>query len=157
MTNDEIIKEEIDSILEDIKKLYKSSGRKASGKFEEELEAVYEPNKGTIKGVTYLSGRGKTKNGHIEGTKYLSESILDWLNAKSIRPRNDDISLKSLAFLIARKIHKEGTQRSRWLNVYELVITPQRINKIIDRVSQLNVNRLITEIVVELEILAKNV
>jgi len=59
--------------------------------------------------------------------------------------------------LIARKIHKEGTKRSEWLKIYEQVITPQRIDSIIRRISELNVNGIITQINAELEVLAKNV
>lgn len=157
MTNDEIIKEEIDSILEDIIALYKSSGRKASGQFEEGLEVVYEPNKATIKGFVYLAGRGKTKKKGKAGEPTVQQQILKWLKIKGIKSVRADISQKSLAYLIARKIHREGTKRSEWLKIYEEVITDERINSIIDRVAELNVNRIVTLIDIELEILAKNV
>ena len=157
MTNNEIIKEEIDSILFDIKAEYNNSGRRASGEFEKGLEAVYEYNKATIKGFVYLAGRGATKKKGVDGEPTLQERILEWLKIKGIRPVEKKVTLRSLAFLIARKIHKQGTKRSEWLRVYEKVITPERIDKIIDRISELNVNKLITEITAELEILAKNV
>ena len=139
MTNDEIIKEEIDSILEDIIALYESSGRKASGQFEEGLEVVYEPNKATIKGFVYLAGRGKTKKKGKAGEPTVQQQILKWLKIKGIKSVKAGISQKSLAYLIARKIHKEGTKRSEWLKIYEEVITDVRINSIIDRVAELNV------------------
>lgn len=157
MTTDEVIKEEIDSILEDIIALYKSSGRKASGQFEEGLEAVYEPYKATIRGYVYLAGRGKTKKKGKSGEPTVQEQILKWLKVKGIKPIKDKISLRSLAFLIARKIHEQGTKRSEWLKVYEQVITPKRINDIIDRISELNVNRIVTEIRATLERLELNV
>lgn len=157
MTNNEIIKEEIDSILFDIKAEYSNSGRRASGEFEKGLEAVYEHNKATIKGFVYLAGRGATKKKGVDGEPTLQERILEWLKVKGIRPVEKKVTLRSLAFLIARKIHKQGTRRSEWLKVYEKVITPERIDKIIDRISELNVNKLITEITAELEVLAKNV
>lgn len=157
MTNDEIIKEEIDSILVDIIKAYEASGRVATGQFKNGLEAVYEHNKGTVRGYIYLAGRGKSKKPHIEGEKYLSEHILDWINARGIVPRKQKMSKKSLAFAIAEKIHKEGTARSKWLKIYEDVITGERIEKIINRISLLNTNKLITEINSSLEILVKNV
>lgn len=156
-TDDEIIKEEIDSILVELKDAYEKSGRKASGQFAEGLEARYSPNKGAIWGFTYLAGRGATKKGHKEGTRFLWEEILDWLKVKGIRPIEEKMKLSSLAFLIARKIHKQGTDRSKWFRIYEEVITPERIQKIIDRVSELNVNRLVTEVRAELTILAKAV
>ena len=157
MTTDEIIKEEIEAILSDILTVYEQSGRKASGQFAEGLEAVYEPNKATIKGFIYLAGRGKTKNKGKAGEPTVKEQILKWLKTRGIKPLEEGMKLSSLAYLIARKIHKEGTNRSDWLRVYEQVITPERIQKIIRRVSVLNVNRIVSEIRASLEVLAKNV
>lgn len=157
MTTDEVIQEEIGLILEDIIQVYESSGRRASGQFAEGLEAIYEPNKATIRGYVYLAGRGKTKKKGKAGEPTLREAIEKWIKVKGISSINNNISQSSLAYLIARKIHQEGTRREEWLRIYEQVITPQRIDSIIDRVSELNVNRIITEINAQLEILAKNV
>ena len=157
MTTDEIIQEEIQAILDDIIQVYEQSGRKASGQFEDGLEAIYQPSKATIRGFVYLAGRGKTKKAGKAGEPTVQQQILKWLKVKGIRAINNDISLKSLAYLIARKIHKEGTKRSEWLKIYEQVITPERIDSIIRRISELNVNRIITQINAELEVLAKNV
>lgn len=156
-TDDEIIKEEIDAILVDLKDAYEKSGRKASGQFAEGLEAVYEHNKGTIRGYTYLAGRGTTKKKGKAGEPSLREQIFRWLKTKGIRPREAKMSLRSLAYVIARSIHKKGTDRSKWFKIYEEVITAERINSIIDKIGRLNVNRIITEINAELEVLAKNV
>ena len=71
------------------------------------------------KGFTYLAGRGATKKGHVNGEPYLVESIFDWITEKGIMAKVNDISQKSLAFLIARKIHQQGTKRSEWLNIYQ--------------------------------------
>lgn len=156
-TNDEIIKEEIDAILVDLVAAYEASGRKASGQFAEGLEAVYEPNKGTIRGFVYLAGRGKTKKKGKPGDPTLVESILAWLKTRGIKPIEASMKLSSLAYVIARKIHLQGTDRSKWFNIYEEVITASRIQQIIDRISVINTNRIITEITIELETLAKNV
>lgn len=150
MTDDEIIKEEIDAILSDIKALYKESGKKASGEFEKGLEAIYEPNKGTIRGFVYLAGRKAGKMPPVA-------AIRKWLKIRGIRSIRKNQSVNSLAWAIAKKIAREGTKQENALKIYEKVITPQRINKIIDRIAKLNVNRIITEIRAELEVLAKNV
>lgn len=150
MTNDEIIKEEIESILEDIREVYNNSGKKVSGEFEENLEAVYEPNKGTVRGVVYLAGRPAGKMPPVE-------NILKWVKARGIQPVEQNMTVSSLAWAIAKKIAKTGTRPESRLNIYEQVITPQRIDKIIDRIAELNVNRIVTEIRAELEILAKGV
>lgn len=157
MTTDEIIKEEVSAILSDILTAYEESGRKASGQFAEGLQAIYEPNKATIRGFVYLAGRGKTKKKGKAGEPTVQEQILKWLKTRGIRPIEKKMNLKTLAYLIERKIHEEGTNSSDWLKVYEQVITPERIESIIDRISELNVNRIVTEIKASLEILAKNV
>lgn len=57
------------------------------------------------------NGRGPTSSDTSTG-KTLRESILDWIRVKGITPRAADNgklpSEASLAFLIARKIHREG-------------------------------------------------
>jgi len=172
MTNEDVIKEEISSILEDIVSLYESSGRKVSGQFEEGLEAVYEFSafkvKGTVRGYTYLAGRGKTKKGHKSGEKYLIDNIRQWIwnkgiaqsalsKAGKLTAKGKQNLIRGIAYAITKKIHEEGTKPSAWLKVYEQVITPARINQIIDRISELNVNKLINQVRAELEVLAKNV
>lgn len=150
MTNDEIIKEEIEAILSDIRELYESSGKKASGEFAKGLEAVYSPNSGTIRGFLYLAGRKAGKMPPVA-------AILRWVKKRGIKGLRKKQSANSLAWAIAKKIAKEGTKQENALKIYEKVITPERINRIIDRVSKLNVNRIITEIRAEIEILARNV
>lgn len=161
---DKIIREEIDAILSDIIKVYEQSGRKVSGQFEEGLEAVYEPNKATIKGFVYLAGRGESKKGNKPG-KLVGE-ILKWMEKKGIaaKIRAEAKTTKAkiylvrgIAWRITDNIHKAGTDPDKWLRVYEQVITQERILSIVDRVSELNVNKLITEVRAELEILQKNV
>lgn len=165
---DKIIREEIDAILFDIVDVYRQSGRKVTGQFEEGLEVVYEPNKATIRGFVYLAGRGKTRKKGKAGEPTVLEQIKIWIKDKGLaakviaesKPKTDKAKknlLNGLAYVITKKIHEKGTARSEWLKVYEQVITSERILSIIDRVSKLNVNRLITEINIELEILAKNV
>ncbi len=164
--SDKIIHEEIESILSDIRTLYEQSGRKVSGQFEDGLEAIYEPNKATIRGFVYLAGRGKTKKKGKAGEPTVLEQIKIWIQKKGIaakviaeqKPKTEKAKINlvnGLAYVITRKIHEQGTSHESWLRVYEQVITPERILSIIDRVSELNVNRLITEIRANLEVLAK--
>lgn len=155
-TNDEIIREEIELLLEDIRKAYYASGKKVSGQFLEGLEAEYSKNSATIKGYVYMAGRGKTKNKGKAGEPTLKEQIEKWIVQKGIIIE-EGLTVSSLAYLIARKIHREGTKREGWYKIYEEVITPARIDQIRQRVATFNVNRIITEITAELEILAKDV
>ena len=164
---DKIIHEEIESILSDILTVYEQSGRKVSGQFAEGLTAIYEPNKATIKGFIYLAGRGKTKKKGKAGEPTVLEQIKIWIQDKGIaaqaiakaKPQTEKAKknlLNGLAYVITRKIHEQGTNSESWLRIYEQVITPERIESIIERISILNVNRLITEVRAELEIIQKN-
>ena len=58
--------------------------------------------------MTLEHGRGPTKEGATAGNPTLQENILTWLKQRGIQP--PDITQESLAYLIARKIHREGTQ-----------------------------------------------
>lgn len=156
MTDNEIIREEMEAIVSEIKAVYNSSGRRASGEFERGLNVVYGKNEATLQGYTYLAGRGATKNS-TPSSPTLYEAILEWIKAKNIVPREPSMKVTSLAYLISRKIHREGTDPSRWLKIYEQVLTPQRIQKVIDRVAQLNVNRIVADVQAQFNIIEKNV
>lgn len=153
--NDPIIKSEIDSLVADLIDAYEKSGKKVSGAWGEGLEAIYSPNKAQLYGYEYLAGRKETKKGHEEGTPYLVESILKWIKARGITPREENMTTTSLAWAIATKIHQEGTNKTYHLNIYEQVITPQRIQSIIDKVSQFNVGMFVNDITVEFNKLSK--
>lgn len=61
--------------------------------------------------MTLEHGRGPTKRGAKKGNPTLRESILAWIKQRNIQP--EGISQKSLAYLISRKIHREGTELYR--------------------------------------------
>ena len=61
-------------------------------------------------------GRKPTRNGHIEGTPYLWQSIQEWIAYKGIKPTNPNMSYESLAKAIARKIHRRGTKATHFLS-----------------------------------------
>ena len=58
------------------------------------------------------------------------------------------ITLSSLAFLIARKIANEGWKRERFggVELISTVVTPERIQMIIDEVGAVETMKLVTEI-----------
>ncbi|WP_431137466.1 hypothetical protein [Psychroserpens mesophilus] len=146
----DIIKKEIEGILDDIKALYNKSGKRASGKFETLLEAKYGVNKAEIFGATYLAGRSSGKMPPIQ-------EIKKWIESKGIKSVKDKISSTGLAWAIAKKIAKNGTNKANQLKVYEQVITPERIDSIIKKVSEFNVNLFVNEIETSLELLEKNI
>ncbi|WP_339875196.1 hypothetical protein [Olleya marilimosa] len=152
MDNDQnkIIKEEIDAVIADIITAYEQSGKRTSGEFANGLEAIYEPNKATIKGYVYLAGRTAGKMPPVE-------SIERWIKQKGITPIEQGMTTTSLAWAIAKSIAKKGTNKENHLKIYEQVITPERIDSIIKKVSSFNVNLFITEMTTQLQLIQKNV
>lgn len=172
MTEQKALEVEMNALMVDIIKEYHASGRKVTGEFQRGLDTKYESNteKGslsaTLLGYTYLAGRGKSKKGTKPGE--LVEIIKAWMRNKGITQKilakNSGLSAKGkankvngVAYIIAKRIHEEGTDKKRWLKIYEIVITPQRIQSIINNIAELNVNRIVEKIQAELLILQKNV
>ncbi len=147
MTNEQIIKEELQKVVDEAKEIYNGSGKRSTGNWEKGLEIKTSLNKGELYGYAYLAGRRA-------GKQPPTASILEWIKAKGIRPENG-MKLSALAYLIARKIGREGTDKSRHLKVFEEILTPQRIQSIIDKVSQFNVGMFVNDITVEFNKLSK--
>ncbi|MDP2686440.1 MAG: hypothetical protein Q8O62_04410 [Aequorivita sp.] len=150
MDSNVIIKQEIETILEDIRLLYLKSGKKTSGQFEQGLKATYSNNKAVINGYQYLAGRRAGKMPPIENIK-------QWIIQKGLKPIKDNISISGLAWAIAKKIAKEGTKKENNLKIYETVVTPKRIDDVIKKVSQFNVQLFVNELTTSLNLLTKNI
>jgi len=157
MNNDEYIKRELEKVRDEAIDLYNRSGKRVSGQWEKGVEVKSSgANKAALYSYAYLAGRGRTRNGN-NGEPTLQQRILIWLRARGIRPIEENMKLSSLAFIIARKIHREGTDKSRHRRVFEEILTPQRIDQIIQNVGRLNVMDFIEQIEVQLNILKNNV
>lgn len=146
--NDKVIKEEFEAIISDLKALYNASGKKVSGNFESGLEASYEPNKGILKGYPYLAGR-------IAGKMPPVKNILEWVKARGINPLKG--TQTGLAWAIAKTIAKSGTNKDNHLKIYEEVITPERIQSILDKITKINIQEFVNSITVEMKLLEKNI
>ena len=118
---------------------YKSYGLKASGRWEKELENKIEYSQDKIKlfilGAAYTgamnTGRKPSEKGSKPGS--LFAIIEQWIKDKGITAK-DEISDKSLAYLITRKIHKEGVKvpnQHNAGNFIENAIDEQRIQSLI--------------------------
>ena len=134
----EIFDIEFEKIKNELIREYDRLGMRASGSWADELEVVSTKNTGKILGLSYSeqleSGRTKTSGG---GDGTLIKRITQWIKDKGIVSKiKGDISVSSLAFLITRKIHKEGWKREEHggLNLVSNVITPQRMQIIIDKI-----------------------
>lgn len=147
--NDEIIAEEMEALKVDIIAAYESSGKKVSGEFAKGLEIKYSPNRATLLGYVYLAGR-------VAGKMPPIQAIEKWLIQKGIKPIEDKMKISTLAFLIARKIAKNGTRKENHLAIYDQIITPERIDKILDRINKINITAFTNEVTIMIEKLVTN-
>ena len=96
-----------EKLVQDIGQSIDSSGVSASGNLKDSLRFEVGPNRLTVFAAPYAKavevGRGPSQKagGDLRG------AIRKWIDDKGIIP--DGITKDSLAFLITRKIHKEGT------------------------------------------------
>lgn len=141
MTN--ILKVEIDKVLDDIINAYEQSGKKTSGNFEEGLSAKHTGAKVELFGYAYLAGRPAGKMPPVE-------EIENWITLKGITAIESNMTTTSLAWAIAKKIAKEGTADESHLPIYEMILTPQRIDDIIEKVSEFHAQMFVEEITTRL-------
>lgn len=125
--------------LPELVKSYHDLGLRASGNWERSLSSQTTQEGSTvitvIEGAAYtgalVGGRAKTKS-KGGGGQSLRSVIRQWIDDKGITPR-DKISKDSLAFLIARKIHREGIRVPNEHNSGKLisnVFTDKAINEL---------------------------
>jgi hypothetical protein len=104
--------------INDIRLSMDASGVTASGKFNRSLQAEIKPDELVITGARYAGaielGRKPTSSG---GPGELRKLIRSWIDDKGITPTGD-ISKDSLAYLITRKIHEQGTLLHRGTDFY---------------------------------------
>ncbi|MFI8379623.1 hypothetical protein [Leeuwenhoekiella sp. NPDC079379] len=150
----EIMKAEIEAIKADIIKAYEQSGKKVSGEFLEGLQINYNTStnvlKAEINGYGYLAGRASGKMPPVQNIK-------DWVINKGIFQIESDAQATGIAWAIAKKIAKEGTNNQYHLKIYEKIITPARIDNIIKKLEQFNVQFFVGEVTNELKLLVKNI
>jgi hypothetical protein len=72
-----------------------------------------------------IDGRKPTGPGAKKGNPTVQESVLKWIKAKGIRPKESSMSEVSLSWAIANSIHKNGYKGKG--NIFKNVITSQRI------------------------------
>lgn len=132
--NERILNKEFELLKDELIAKHDELGMRASGKFASELEVKTTDTKAQLLGVPYteflIDGRGPGKFPPIQ-------EIEQWIESKGISAIESDISVSSLAFLIARKIAREGTKyhQQGGTDLINDVFTPQRIQSIIDQLS----------------------
>ncbi|MDG3581758.1 hypothetical protein [Galbibacter pacificus] len=148
--NNKIIEDELNAIRDDILTLYNNSNKRTSGQFEKDLTIELGNNMGSLLGNMTLQGRKAGKQPPIE-------AIEQWIEEKGIKPLEEKMSTSTLAYLIARKIGQEGTDKENHLYVYDKIITPDRIQSIIDRLTVFNAQMFINEVTITIKESFKNI
>lgn len=145
MTNQSaILEKEFELIKQDLIAKHIELGMPASGNWERSLVVEVQRLKATITGAPYTE---QLVNGREPGKFPPIKAIRQWILDKNI-PFLGKISLSSLAFLIARKISKQGTEyfKQGGTDLVESVITPERIQSILNKVSEFYIDSFTTEI-----------
>lgn len=139
-----ILEREFESIKQDLIAKHIELGMPASGNWERSLVVDVQRLKATITGAPYTE---QLVNGREPGKFPPIAAIRQWILDKPI-PFLGKIKLSSLAFLIARKIANEGTNyfKQGGTDLVEAVITPERIQSIIDKVSEFYIDSFTTQI-----------
>lgn len=154
MTSNDIIIEELEAIKEELIAKHKALGMESSGKWLESLESQKTELGGVLMGAKYTE---QLVYGRRPGKFPPIKAIEQWIFQKGIRATGEMISLSSLAFLIARSIAKNGTKyyQQGGTDLIDAVITPQRIQRILDRVSVFNTSLFVGEITRTLKVLGQ--
>lgn len=150
ITNKQIIDNWASDVIGDLIKNYDLLGLRASGKFAKGLTFKSTSNRLIVYSEPHAifmeNGRGPSSGGKSSG-RSLKEIIRDWIDDRGITPK--DISKDSLAFLIARKIHRQGIQVPNKYNrgkVITSVLNDQRIDQLIDQIKDNEVDFLRTDL-----------
>mgnify|MGYP003632392836 CR=1 FL=1 len=136
----EILEEELKSLEGEFLAKYLEKGMKASGDWGRSLENKVSSSSNGINGVLKANDYSQQlETGRKKGAYPDIDAIEKWIVDKGIGSNIEKkISVSSLAFLIARKIAREGWKREKYggVDLISEVATPQRMQSIIDKVGQ---------------------
>lgn len=136
---EQILREEFNSIETDLISEHLRLGMKSSGKWVNSL-SVEVKETGTALFEAYIVAPGYTQqliHGRKPGKFPPIKEIENWIKkSNKFNAVLNHIKLKSLAFLIARKIKEKGTKyyQQGGTKLLDAVITPERVLRIINRV-----------------------
>ena len=129
------VTESLEIFREAMKEQLSSKNINASGKLDDSIEDVMITSDGFVSGsVRALSywyytnyGRGPTVRGS-SGKGVVREKVRQWIDDKGIVPRDAangrKVTKDELAFLIARKIHREGYEAKLYISEVEEQVIP---------------------------------
>lgn len=147
----DILTLEFEELKSDLAAKYIELGMRASGDWEDSLDVNVTERSGTVKAtITGLDYSRQLESGRAPGKQPPSDVIEQWIKDKGIAFNMErNISISTLAFLIARKIGREGWKRQGYggVDLISQVVTPERIQSIIDKVSDIYVPSFTNEII----------
>jgi hypothetical protein len=129
-----VLSQQFELLKKDLIIAYDAKGMRASGKFADTLEVQVTGLTARLFGEDYSQ---QLETGRKAGRFPPINAIEQWIKDKGIANRiQGEISISSLAFLIARKIARNGWKREEYGGVQLIseVVTDARIQKIIDEV-----------------------
>ena len=142
----QVLSKQFEALKKDLIIAYDAKGMRASGKFADSLEVRVEGLTAQLWGENYAQ---QLETGRKSGKFPPIDAIKKWIEEKGIASRiQGEISVGSLAFLIARKISREGWKREQLggVELISQVVTDQRMQKIIDEVGVEQALKYTTEI-----------
>ena len=114
-------------LIQDLRASLDAAGTTASGKTKDSLESKITLDSYKLYGRKFIFGlEYGRKPTSASGDGSLKKIILKWIDLKGIIPK-DKISKKSLAFIIARKIHQKGDLLHRTEQNYKKMSKPTGI------------------------------
>lgn len=144
MTQTEVIKKWMEELKRDLVAEYDRLKLRASGNYEQSLVPFNTDKRAILYGAKYAY---QMENGRFPGTYPPRKAIEDWIDAKGLKY---DIPKSSLAFLIQRKIFREGIKVPNKYNdggVLSNVITEDRIQRLVDELRFVNVLQVSSQII----------
>ena len=146
--NSEILSKEFELLKSELIIAYDAKGMRSSGKWANSLEVTAIENSVKLMGEDYSQ---QLETGRQAGQFPPIEAIKQWIIDKGVFGSIlQEISLSSLAFLIARKIAREGWKRQKYggVELISEIITDQRIQRIINEVGAVMMVKYTTELVI---------
>ena len=138
-TNKEILQQFADVIVPEIKAVSK--------RFANSIESEVTDTSMVITASPYIrtliDGRGPTSMNAVKGNPTLQQIIRKWIDEKGITPRIDKSgrlpTKDQLSWAISKSIHLHGDrlyQRGGGNNIYDSIITPQRIDNLLSLLAE---------------------
>lgn len=126
--SEEIINQFGEDLAKDMKEaIPKATGRTRDSVRLESREKGFDIFGGAQIGAI-IDGRGPTSSRASRGEKTLQQSILEYIQALSIQPREPSMTQEQLSWAMSNSIHKKGYRGKG--NIFENVLTKNRIDSL---------------------------